>query len=293
MQVFSGSGEIEDSSLRRADSPLVTIITVVFNGEQYLDQTIKSVIQQSYDNIEYLVIDGGSTDHTLKIIHTYERFLDYWISEPDHGIYDAMNKGISLASGEIIGILNSDDLYFPYTVAEVVKWYTQFGKPCVLYGDMLKFAGKDTETVSYHKGNLTDTAFKTLKMTLNHPTCFVHRDLYQRYGAFHSKYRIGADRDLMIRFYRQGVPFIYIEKLLAKFRLGGATSSHTLKTIVSTLTQKYAYLSCNGIPRRQIYPIIGLQALRMIRGVVLAKILGPTFTNKLKVVWLQQRSRNR
>ena len=93
--------------------PLVTIITVVFNGEKYLQQTIQSVINQTYDNVEYVVIDGGSTDGTVDIIRKYEDKIDYWVSEPDQGIYDAMNKGIQLAGGEIVGLINSDDCYHP------------------------------------------------------------------------------------------------------------------------------------------------------------------------------------
>ena len=93
------------------NKPLVTIITVVFNGEAYLEETIQSVINQTYDNVEYIIIDGGSTDGTLDIIKKYENQIDYWISEKDHGIYDAFNKGISLAQGTLVGIQNADDYF--------------------------------------------------------------------------------------------------------------------------------------------------------------------------------------
>ena len=110
-------------------TPLVSIITVVFNGEKYLAQTIESIAAQSYNNLEYIIIDGGSTDGTREIIKQYEHIIERWISESDRGLYDAMNKGIALATGEIIGILNSDDLYFKNTVLKVVEKYREIQQP--------------------------------------------------------------------------------------------------------------------------------------------------------------------
>jgi glycosyltransferase involved in cell wall biosynthesis len=111
--------------LHERSEPLVSIITVVFNGERYLEETIKSVINQTYKNIEYIIIDGGSTDNTLNIIKKYEDKIDYWISEKDKGIYDAINKGIKLSRGELIGIINADDYYEIDVLEKVVSIYTK------------------------------------------------------------------------------------------------------------------------------------------------------------------------
>ena len=103
--------------------PLITIITVVFNNKRYLTKTIKSVLNQSYQNIEYIIIDGGSTDGTLKIIKKFDKKIDYWISEKDHGIYDAFNKGLKLATGDLIGFVNSDDILLKNACKYLVKNY--------------------------------------------------------------------------------------------------------------------------------------------------------------------------
>lgn len=118
----------------RSSEPLVSIITVVFNGEKYLEQTILSVLNQTYSNIEYIIIDGGSSDATLDIINKYTDKIDYWVSEPDSGIYDAMNKGISLATGQLIGIINSDDWYELDAVEEIVRAYKDGST--IIYGFM-------------------------------------------------------------------------------------------------------------------------------------------------------------
>ena len=111
------------TSTNSYSSPLVSIITVVFNGERFIEKTINSVISQTYKNIEYIIIDGGSTDKTLDIIRQYEDRIDYWISEPDNGIYNAMNKGIKLSRGKLIGLINSDDWYMENAVETVVARY--------------------------------------------------------------------------------------------------------------------------------------------------------------------------
>ncbi|HKC67578.1 MAG TPA: glycosyltransferase family 2 protein, partial [Bacteroidia bacterium] len=116
-------------------NPLVSVITVVYNGAKHLEQTINSVLDQEYKNVEYIIIDGGSADGTIDIIKRYEDKVDYWQSERDGGIYFAMNKGISLAKGELIGILNADDFYLPDTVRKVVD-ADKFAKADIYYGDM-------------------------------------------------------------------------------------------------------------------------------------------------------------
>jgi glycosyltransferase involved in cell wall biosynthesis len=273
--------------------PLVTIITVVFDGDKYLEQAIQSVINQTYDNIEYIIIDGGSTDGTIDIIRKYEQVIDYWISEPDRGLYDAMNKGICLSSGDIIGILNSDDLYLIDTVEKVVEKYKEDGKPSVIYGDMLKFLNENYAQVSFHKGDLSEVAFREFRIAINHPTCFVHREIYNSFGVFQSKYEVGADRELMMRFYEGGVQFIYLGKVLAKFRLGGTTSSLSLISIVRRqIIQENELMSehnISGISSTKRYFIILRTVLKNLRIWILYKIVGERLAQHIIMFYLSQK----
>jgi glycosyltransferase involved in cell wall biosynthesis len=261
--------------------PLVTIITVVYNNDNYLAETINSVLAQSYDNIEYIIVDGGSTDRTLNIICQYEAKIDYWISESDRGLYDAMNKGIALANGEIIGILNSDDLYFPDTVNTVVKAYQKLQQPCVIYGNMLKFADNFTGA-SLHQGNLTDSAFKTATISINHPTCFVHQTLYKNFGGFRQEYEVGADRELMMRFHSQNVTFIHIEQTLAKFRLGGTTSVQSLTNIFKReIIQEYKLLNTYAVKKTVIVLSLLKKSIQSLRKWLFYKLLGEKLANQI------------
>lgn len=260
--------------------PLVSIITVVFNGEKYLEQTIKSIANQSYQNIEYIIIDGGSTDKTLDIIRRHEATIDRWISQSDRGLYDAMNKGIALATGEIIGILNSDDLYLENAVLEVVREYQKIQQPCVIYGDMYKFADED-RAVSLHRGNLSDRAFETASIIINHPTCFVHRSLYE-IGTFNLEYEVGADRELMMRFHSQNVPFVKLDRTIAKFRLGGTTSNQSLSSIINReIIQEYKLLSTYKIARTRITKVLLKKTVQSVRKWVFYQVLGEKLTNQI------------
>ncbi len=265
-------------------NPLVSIVTVTYNSADTLQETIDSVRRQTYGNIEYIVVDGESTDDTLDIIRSNADIVDRCISEPDEGIYDAMNKGIRVAGGELIGILNSDDLYLPHTVAYAAEAYQKAGEPCVVYGNMVKFDGDGNET--YHEGDLTDEAFEELDLQLNHPTCFVSQTVYERHGCFDTWFKIGADRELMLRLQNAGIPRFYINKTLARFRLGGATSRSTLSDAFWLTWQNWVMYRRHGIPvgralqrvayvffRRLAKSILSLEKLRRVKARLL-KILG-------------------
>jgi glycosyltransferase involved in cell wall biosynthesis len=201
--------------------PLITIITVVRNGEKTLEQTIESVINQTYQNIEYIIIDGASTDRTLEIIQKYEGRIDYWISEPDDGIYDGMNKGIALGKGELIGLLNSDDWYESDACALMAVNYLEL-KPDVLFGDMLML---------YPAGltNLVTVSMPVKKETFAvsyvHPAVFVTVEAYQKYGLFNLQYKISADYDLLLRFFEMGARFSKINGIITNFRTGGLSTT--------------------------------------------------------------------
>lgn len=271
------------------DNPLVSIVTVVYNNAATLEQAIQSVLDQTYPNIEYIIIDGGSTDGTLDIIRRYESELAYWVSEPDDGIYDAMNKGIELASGELIGILNSDDLYFDYTVEEIVRAYEAEDRPCVLYGDMLKFFGGE-DNASFFQGDMTGEAFEQTAIQLNHPTCFVHRAVYAQHGRFDTRYEVGADRELVFRFYRQGVSFVHIRRALAQFRLGGFSSSYTVGKVLRLVADKHHFLRRHDVKRSRVFRILLQDVLRIFRTMFFAHVLGEKRMNQLRAKYLKAKS---
>ncbi len=173
------------------DKPLVSIITVVYNGEKYLEETIQSVINQTYDNVEYIIIDGGSTDGTLDIIKKYEDKIDYWVSEMDKGIYDAMNKGIAVASGEWIGIINSDD-YYDKNSLQIIKDRID-ENTYFICGDMTIITS--CKKIVLRKGS--DTLNIRKRMSINHPTLFV-RSLIYKNKIFNTDYSIAGDYDFVI-----------------------------------------------------------------------------------------------
>ncbi len=213
------------------DKPLISIITVVFNGEKYLEQTIQSVIHQSYGNVEYIIVDGGSTDRTLEIIQKYGNQIDYWISEKDTGIYDAMNKGISLATGDYIAFLNADDWYkekvLEKVAHEIVTDEIEF-----LYAD-IDYAFDDGSSLPW-KGNT-----RTNGTRIPHPACFIKAQLIKE-EDFNMKYKIAADYEMILRLFHKNVKTKYINLVVANFRLGGASSTFLTTTIEHFLiSEKY------------------------------------------------------
>ena len=205
--------------------PLVTVITVVYNGQEYLEDAIKSVIGQSYPNIEYIVIDGGSTDGTLDIIHQYKKQIDFWVSEKDDGIYDAMNKGLEVSTGEIIGILNSDDWYELDAVEKVVQEFIADKDLDLVYGAM-NILNRDGSTESTYGSK---EGFSGIFSTpFNHPTCFFHKNVYRKIGLFDLQFPTAADYDFMLRFKRSAMKYHYIDTPLSNFRKVGVTSKSIL-----------------------------------------------------------------
>lgn len=198
--------------------PLVSIITVVLNGELFIEQTINSVLQQNYSNIEYIIIDGGSSDNTLNIIKQYETKIDYWQSAKDNGLYFAMNKGISMAKGNIIGILNADDYYTIDTVKNVVESYIQTSAD-VFHGDISLISNSNPIRI---KPNY-DAMFQ--QPSIFHPTCFVKKTVYEAIGAFDTNYKISADYDFLLRCMKNNYTFQYIPQILCYFRYGGMSAS--------------------------------------------------------------------
>ena len=225
-QTHQGGTRIQGISKKgNTNLPLVSIITVVFNGELELETTIKSVIEQSYKNIEYIIIDGASSDKTLDIIHQYESEIDYWCSESDNGIYDAMNKGIKATQGQIIGLINCGDSYMKNTIAEIVHIYYQYIREnpfLVITGAMFRFDREKNYQFKIEKSQkLLDTKINR-GMPINHPATFITKATYDKLGLYNSQYRICGDYDLIFRLYHNClVQFIFTEQIIAQMQLGG------------------------------------------------------------------------
>jgi len=198
-----------------------SIITPVLNSADTLETTILSVITQNVDaEIEYIVIDGGSTDGTLAILETYSAHIDILISEPDLGIYDAMNKGIANATGDIIGIVNSDDWYTPNAFSELLKASERHPESSIFYSSIDNYLnGKLYDR--FLPGNLDNLP---IAFVLNHAGCFVKREVYDTIGHFNTRYSIVADYDFFLRAYNVGLKFHYIETPLACYSLNGMSS---------------------------------------------------------------------
>lgn len=196
--------------------PKVSIITVCYNSSKTITQTIESVLGQTYNNIEYIIIDGLSTDGTQDIIKKYVNNSVRFICERDNGIFDAMNKGIQQATGEIIGIINSDDWYTEDAVEKVVSFFSD-NEVGLVHGRVALIYSDGSENV------MQKLPLETLwyKMSIQHPSVFIRRDVYETYGIFDLQYKVSADYELMLRLYSQQVRFGFIDDVIAYFRDGG------------------------------------------------------------------------
>ena len=205
--------------------PKISIITITYNSEKTLENTIKSVLAQNYDSLEYIIVDGGSTDKTLEIIKQYDDFVTRWISEADNGISDAFNKGIRMATGEIIGIINSDDGLCDGALNALAKEYDP--NVDVYRGNVLLWNTETNKKVlevpSMH------IPYSGLKVNISHQGTFVRKDAYEKYGVFNTSYKYSMDLDLLMRFERMGARFKYINYTMAFFTMGGLTFSEYTK----------------------------------------------------------------
>lgn len=201
----------------------VSIITVCYNSEKTIRKTIESVLAQTYKNVEYIIVDGASKDGTVKIIQEYEAAFQgrmRWISEPDEGIYFAMNKGIKMAEGELIGIINSDDYYEEKAVEYMVEAMTE-ERYQILYGALRMIRDGMEDCISIYSHHFLR------RRSIAHPACFVTRALYCELGMYDTKYVSVADYDFMIRMSENDqVHFYPVYRLIANFTAGGMSSTH-------------------------------------------------------------------
>jgi glycosyltransferase involved in cell wall biosynthesis len=213
----------------------ISIITVTFNSVQYLKNCIESVLNQEYRNLEYIIIDGKSTDGTVEIIENFGNRIEQFISEPDYGIYDAMNKGINLATSDVIGILNSDDVYQDTQVlSDVMACFENDPELDILYGNLVYVKSDDlNKVVRKWKSCPSYTNFFENGNVPPHPTLFVRSQVYQIAGLFDLEYKLAADYEFMLRIFKKhNFKSYYLNRSMVKMRLGGATNKN-YKNIIS------------------------------------------------------------
>lgn len=212
----------------------VSIITVTYNAAEFLNSCIQSVIEQDYSHIEHIIVDGKSTDGTLEIITSYQNEISTWVSEPDDGIYDAMNKGISMATGEVIGILNADDFYVDsQVITKIVNSFIEH-KVDSVFGDLVYInPGEEDKIVRYYRGAKFNPEWFSQGKMPPHPTFFVKRGLYENYGNFLTNYHICSDFEIMLRFLKKHqASYHYLPEVMVKMRTGGRSSWGIQNTIL-------------------------------------------------------------
>ncbi len=230
--MLSGGGRTKGA--KRGDRPglpLVSVVTVVYNGAATLERTIQSVLGQSYGNIEYIIVDGGSTDGTLDLIKRYDDRLDLWVSGKDKGIYDAMNKGIGSCTGQWVGLINADDWYEPDTVQRVVDLANSRSHTNVIHGEIWLHYPNGQRTLK--KAKISGFLLKYWEMVFNHPSFFVRRSFYEG-RPFDTALKVSADHKWTYEAYRDASEtFAYIPAPLANFTVGGASMSVPLKKVLA------------------------------------------------------------
>ncbi len=225
----------------------ISIITVCFNSSETIEDSILSVLSQNYDNIEYVVIDGGSTDGTLDILEKYQDRIAKCISEPDDGLYDAMNKGAKLATGDVIAFLNSDDFYTDKNIVGGMMEFIKSDNLGAAYGDVVYVKQNNINQVvrSWKTGEYIKDSFRH-GWVIPHPAFFCKRKYFERYGFFESDFKIAADFELMLRFIEVNqIRVGYLPKTIVTMRSGGAAT--TIKGIARGNLEIMKSLRMNGM----------------------------------------------
>lgn len=239
----------------------ISIITVVFNAQQYLRDCINSVLAQDYDDIEYILIDGASTDGSYAIAQEFKDRISVLVSEPDNGMYDALNKGIALATGEVVGILNADDMLASTDVISKVAAAFKEQHATAVHGD-LNYVTPDQINHVERKWRSTSAQVKDLALGWMpaHPTLYLRRALFAQFGGYSLKYGSAADYELMLRFlYANNIPSTYLPILMVNMRSGGM-SNQTLKQRYGAFLNDYKALKHHKIP----FPLVAL-VLKKVR----------------------------
>ena len=245
-------------------NPVVTVITVCYNSANTLEQSLKSVIIQDWPNVEHIVIDGGSTDDSLSILESYQNHLAHVVSEPDKGIYDAMNKGLDRATGDIVCFLNADDQYASSHVLSRVAEQMQAHQLDALLGDVAFFHSADPTRIvrRYRSSRFTPERLAWGWMPA-HPALFLNRSVVQRVGRFKSDYRIAGDFDYIARaFHKHDLQYQHLPEVLVHMQTGGASTAGWRSKV---LLNQEVLRSCreNGIPTN-IFKILSKYPMKLL-----------------------------
>jgi len=226
----------------------ISIITSVYNNKLTIKDAIESVVNQTYQDIEYIIVDGASSDGTVEIIRSYGDKITTFVSEPDKGIYDGLNKGVSLATGDVVAFLHSDDLYASDDIVEqIVQDFKDDSSLDGVYGDLIYTPKEDTfKVLRYWKSKEFDKSLLKKGWMPAHPTLFLKRSVYEKYGKFDLGFKIAADYDFMLRVLSSGIKVKYIPKVLYKMRVGGE-SNKSIKNIILKSKEDLKALKKNNI----------------------------------------------
>lgn len=236
----------------------ISLITVCYNSKATLETTILSVLQQTYYNIEYIIIDGGSKDDTLSIVKRYEPQFNgkmRWVSELDKGLYDAMNKGIAIATGEVIGLINSDDLFCDvYALEKVMNVFVENIELDSVYADLYYVSQNDTDKV-IRKWIAGKQRPFNLGWHPAHPTLYLKKEIYEKFGSFNLDFKLAADFEIMLRFFdKHKISSYYLPEAFVKMRLGGETNK-SLKNIYKQNIECIKAFKFNGLNvNKVLYP---------------------------------------
>lgn len=207
------------------DNPKVSIITICMNSGKYMESTIRNVRSQTYGNIEYVVIDGGSRDNTQELLKAHDKEIDYWISEPDRGISDAFNKGVRASTGEIIAFLNSQDYYYSNeSVARAVQLFSEHPESTIVYGKTCYVPEHSDEIVGVMGEKFTREGMQKRNI-MPHQSAFIKRSVFDRFGLYKLDYRYAMDYEHLLRVTGTETPY-FIDEIWAVMRLGGISDSN-------------------------------------------------------------------
>ena len=225
----------------------ISIITVVWNNAKTIKDAISSVLNQSYKDIEYIIIDGASTDGTIEIVQSYGDKIKF-ISEKDNGLYDAMNKGIRMATGDVVGILNSDDFYASDKILQIVADEFLKGNIDSVYANLEYIDANDPKRViRYWRSKKYQEGLFRSGWHPAHPTFFVKKEIYEKYGVFDLSFKIAADYELMLRFFEKcKITSSYVDEVFVKMRIGGE-SNRSIKNIIKANMESYKAWKANGL----------------------------------------------